>query len=136
MADVTVVSEGEGGDTPPSPTEEAVAAVEVLEAARAAGRQEGFQDAAMAASVSALNDRVGALESFRAEAMDALALASQVTAAQSQAIADLNARLAQEQAAHVEAVEEVVETETTDPAAEQEPEPVVDRTPTRKRHWT
>ena len=129
---VTETSEG-GEETPtdPTPTEAAIEAVEVLAAARAEGVAEGLSDGVMIARLDTMQSRVDALEAQNTQLLGAIGVASEAIAAQSRAIDELNLRLAQEQEAHVEAVEEVVD-ETT----EQEPEPVVDRTPARKRHWT
>lgn len=133
MADVTVVATGEGEETPPSPVEEAVAAVEVLAAAHEAGVAEGVQDGLLLASMSAMQGRIDALEGASSEVVAALGVASEAIAAQARAIDELNTRLSQEQTAHAEVVEEVIEPETTE---EEITEPVVDKTPSRKRHWT
>lgn len=133
MTGVTVVATGEGEETPPSPVTEAVAAVEVLAAAHEAGVAEGVQDGLLLASMTAMQARIDALEGASSEVVAALSVASEAIAAQARAIDDLNARLSQEQAAHAEVVEEVTETETTE---EETTEPVVDKTPPRKRHWT
>lgn len=134
MTDVTIMAEGTG-EPPASPTQEAVAAVEVLEAARDEGRQEGLADGLLLATVTAQGERIATLESQMAETLATLRAASELGAAQSQAIAALDARLSQEQAAHVEAVEEIIEEKPAEDTDEKEPEPVVDRTPSRKRHW-
>lgn len=133
MTGVTVVATGEGEETPPSPVEEAVAAVEVLAAAHDAGMAEGIDAGMMFASMGEMRTRLDALEGASSEVVAALGVASEAIAAQARAIDDLNARLSQEQAAHAEVVEEVTETDT---AEEETTEPVVDKTPPRKRHWT
>lgn len=133
MTGVTVVATGEGEEDPSSPVEEAVAAVEVLAAAHDAGVAEGMQDGLLLASMTAMQGRIDALEGASSEVVAALGVASEAIAAQARAIDDLNARLSQEQAAHAEVVEEVID---TDAVEEETTEPVVDRTPPRKRHWT
>lgn len=124
---------GEGEETPPSPVEEAVAAVAVLAAAHDSGVAEGVQEGLLLASMTEMRGRIDALEGASSEVVAALSVASEAIAAQARAIDDLNARLLQEQTAHAEVVEEVIEPETTEEGIT---EPVVDKTPSRKRHWT
>lgn len=126
------------GDGTAGPVAQAVAAVEVLDAAREQGRQEGMETGAMLAALAGLTARLDTMEARQGEMIATMASGAETIAALSQGMADLNARLEQEQAAHEELAEVIKETDDIAGDTIEEPQPATDTTetlPPRKRTY-
>ncbi len=129
--EVIVEPEAEPQIEPVNPVDQAVAAVAAIEAASAAAQIDGMVLGSLVARIDSLAQEVAALRTDNGIA--------------SAAIADLNARLAQEQQAHQDALEKAVERveeaaivdEPVEPVGEVELEPPPAETAVvkRKRKW-